>query len=98
MVWIDAYFRKDGTKVRGHSRWAAGARREMAIFVGAAVVIVGGGSNMDAAGSASKDWGQQPRPKTTAVYPVHLPRWKEPKKSTPTVSYPIKFAPRGGEQ
>ncbi|WP_306324118.1 MULTISPECIES: hypothetical protein [unclassified Streptomyces] len=99
MPWVNPYERADGTKVRGYSRWAAGARREMAIFVGVAVVVVAGGSNMGGASSASQSGsgaGQQPRPKTTAVYPVHFPGWEEPKKPEPTVSYPIRFSSPGG--
>lgn len=101
MPRVRSYIRKDGTQVREHSRWAAGARREMAIFVGIAVVVVGAGSSMGDASTASKSGlepGQQPRPKSTAVYPVHFPGWEEPKKPAPTVSYPIRLSSSGGER
>ncbi len=43
MPWVNDYIRRDGTKVRGYSRWAAGARREMSTLVlfGVAVAVIG---------------------------------------------------------
>lgn len=66
MVQVRADQRADGTRVRAHSRWAAGARGEMAIVAVIALVVVGfSGSG---AGSASgrvegsyRDWTHPPR-------------------------------------
>ncbi len=97
MPLVRPYVRKDGTPVRGYSRWAAGGRREMAILAAVALVVVGGGNAMDGSGKASGAE-RGPRPKPTAVYPVHLPQWKPPKRPKPAVSYPIRFSPRGGQR
>lgn len=90
MPWVREYMRRDGTRVKAHSRWAAGGRREMSIvvMVGLAVVVLGNPS------SSADNPGKTPRPGTTSVYPVKFPGTQ---KSTtrprpqPTVSYPIKF-------
>ncbi|GGZ18238.1 hypothetical protein GCM10010327_56640 [Streptomyces nitrosporeus] len=87
MPWIDAYRRANGTWVRGHSRWAAGARREMAVLVFVGIVVVGGGNSMQPAASSGAP---QPRP-TPGVYPVKFPGWSQPPVPRPTVSYPIRF-------
>ena len=42
--YIQPYTKADGTYVRGHFRWAAGARREMAIVAVVAVAILGIGN------------------------------------------------------
>ncbi|MFG3207954.1 hypothetical protein [Streptomyces sp. NPDC048192] len=90
MVHVREYERADGTKVRSHSRWAPGARREMTIFAVISLVVLGyGGAGTGSGGSAGE---QAPRPKSTAVYPVKFPGWDKPlPKPTPTVSYPIRF-------
>nr|PPQ62721.1 hypothetical protein C5F59_38880 [Streptomyces sp. QL37] len=95
MPWVRPYVRRDGTRVKGHSRWAAGGRREMSVVVmfGLAVVVLG---NPSGSGSGSADGPDQTqRPGSTAVYPVTFPGTQ---KSTttlprpqPTVSYPIAF-------
>ncbi|MBM7443121.1 hypothetical protein JOC24_006569 [Streptomyces sp. HB132] len=90
MPWVRPYVRRDGTKVRGYSRWAAGGRREMSIvvMVGLAVVVLGNPP------SSADGPEKTPRPASSSVYPVKFP---ETRKSTtrprpqPTVSYPIKF-------
>lgn len=87
--WVREYVRRDGTRVRGYSRWAAGGRRELPIvvIVGLAVVVLGNPSN------SAGDPGRKPDP-STSVYPVKFPGVQ---KSTarprpqPTVSYPIRF-------
>lgn len=86
---VDAYKRADGTKVRAHSRWAAGARREMTVLAVVALVAIGFGST--GAGSAGGSGEQPPRPRSTSPYPVKLPGWEEPTRPSPSVSYPIKF-------
>ncbi|MDQ0798089.1 hypothetical protein QFZ58_006577 [Streptomyces sp. B1I3] len=90
MPWVREYMRRDGTRVRGHSRWAAGGRREMSIVVGIglAVVVLGNSS------SSADGPGDTPRPASTAVYPIKFPKaGQAPSKprSRPTVSYPIRF-------
>lgn len=42
--WINPYVKKDGTHVRGHSRWAPGARHQMAVLVLVGIVVCGSGS------------------------------------------------------
>lgn len=90
------YVRSDGTPVRGHFRWAPGARRELTILALAAVAVVGlGNSN----GGASGTTGPRTKPGEgpAVTYPVRFdqnpgqatPRMAVPR---PTVSYPIKFA------
>lgn len=95
MPWIRPYVRSDGTAVKGHSRWAAGARREMTIFGLFALAVVGFGHST----TASTDGpGAVPRPQSTVHYPIHfdttatLPNTRP----QPTVSYPIRFpSPKG---
>ncbi|RVU14811.1 hypothetical protein EOT10_40175 [Streptomyces antnestii] len=88
MVHVKEYVRADGTKVRAHSRWAAGARHEMTILAAVALVVVGFAGTTKA-GSADGSGKQTPRPRST-VYPVKFPGWDRPRpQPTPTVSYPI---------
>lgn len=90
MPWVRPYVRRDGTRVKGYSRWAAGGRREMSVvvMVGLAVVVLGNPS------TSADSLDKAPRPGSKAVYPVEFPRTQ---KSTtrprprPTVSYPIRF-------
>lgn len=55
MPWVRLYVRRDGTKVQGHSRWAAGGRREMStvVMVGLAVVVLGNPANSDSGSGAT---------------------------------------------
>ncbi len=41
MPWVRSYVRSDGRRVRGHSWWAPGARRELMILAEAALAAVG---------------------------------------------------------
>ncbi|WP_344387904.1 hypothetical protein, partial [Streptomyces aureus] len=72
MVHVKGYVRADGTKVRAHSRWAAGARRGMSVLVAIALVAVGfaGTSGSGSVGGVGK---RAPRPGSTAMYPVKFP-------------------------
>ncbi|MEU6664236.1 hypothetical protein [Streptomyces sp. NPDC046821] len=89
MVHVKEYVRADGTKVRAHSRWAAGARREMSLLSIIALVVVGF-AGTSGAGSAEGSGKEAPRPRPTAVYPVKFPGWHNPApRPTPSVSYPI---------
>lgn len=95
MPFVRPYVRSDGTPVRGHTRWAPGARRELTIFAFAALVVLGYGNSADA-GDAS---GARPQPQ--ASYPVRYNRAGTGEQGravpSPTVSYPIRFdthAPR----
>ena len=92
MPWVDGYVRADGTKVRGYSRWAAGARNEMAKIAvfGLVVLGFGGGTAATTSGSSS---GELPKPKSSVVYPITFPGQdaKPAPRPTPTVSYPIRF-------
>ncbi|WP_328443433.1 hypothetical protein OG780_44135 [Streptomyces sp. NBC_00386] len=95
MPFVRPYMRSDGTPVRGHSRWAPGARREMTVFAvfGPAVLGFGHTSATERPGSVS--------PTPSVTYPIRFddiphnaPRVAVPH---PTVSYPITFdtpAPR----
>lgn len=65
MPWVRPYVRSDGTPVRGHSRWAAGARRETTIFAVVALAVVGFGN-----GNAPASGGASPRPQSTVHYPI----------------------------
>lgn len=94
MPWIRPYVRADGTQVKGHSRWAAGARREMAIVAVVGVVVLAGGNTAPSKGPGGKPY---PRP-TSGVYPVRFPGWEKKPLPQPTVSYPIRFPSPGGER
>lgn len=88
MPLVRSYVRSDGTRVRAHSRWAPGARRETMIFGVVALAVVGlGNSNVSAGG------GETPRPQTTVQYPIRfddVPTARAPQ-PRPTVSYPIRW-------
>jgi hypothetical protein len=43
MPLVRPYVRSDGTPVRGHFRWAPGARREMTIFAVFGLAVLGFG-------------------------------------------------------
>ncbi|MFB8000116.1 hypothetical protein ACFC4G_46035 [Streptomyces sp. NPDC056002] len=89
MVHVREYFRADGTRVRAHSRWAAGGRREMSVLAVIALVVVGF-AGTTGSGSADGPSKQRPGPQSTAVYPVKFRDWDRPRpRPTPTVSYPI---------
>ncbi|MER7200720.1 hypothetical protein CG723_31155 [Streptomyces sp. CB01635] len=89
MVHVREYVRADGTRVRAHSRWAAGARREMSVLAVIALVVVGF-AGTTGSGSADGFNKQRPRPRSTAVYPVKFRDWDGLRpRPTPTVSYPI---------
>ncbi|MEU5335673.1 hypothetical protein AB0G51_20450 [Streptomyces asoensis] len=88
MPFVRSYVRSDGTLVRGHSRWAPGARREMTIITAFGLAVLGYANAHTANGSDST----QPTPSVT--YPIRFdhadskPRAAVP---SPTVSYPIRF-------
>ncbi|KUN16495.1 hypothetical protein AQJ23_45090 [Streptomyces antibioticus] len=91
MPWVNAYERGDGTKVRGYSRWAPGARSEMAKVAVIALVILGFGGAGTTAATRGSGSGELPTPKSTVVYPIEFPgpdAGSVPR-PTPTVSYPI---------
>ncbi|MEU2771440.1 hypothetical protein ABZ646_00595 [Streptomyces sp. NPDC007162] len=75
--------------MRGHTRWAPGARRELTIFAFAALVVLGYGNSADA-GDAS---GTRPQPQVS--YPIRYDRAATGEQGravpSPTVSYPIRF-------
>lgn len=92
MPWVRSYVRSDGTRVRGHSRWAPGARREVTVFGAVALAVVAFGN-----GSSSGPGEGVPRPRSTVQYPVRFDdvppvrvrvRVRDPQ---PTVSYPIRW-------
>ncbi|MEV0695737.1 hypothetical protein [Streptomyces sp. NPDC050388] len=96
MPFVRPYVRSNGTPVRGHFRWAPGARRELTVLALAAVAVVGlGNSNGGADGTTG------PRTKPTegpaVTYPIRFdqnPGRATPRMSVPwpTVAYPIKLA------
>lgn len=88
MPWVRPYVRSDGTPVRGHSRWAPGARRETMIFSVVVLAVVGLGNSNISTGD-----GNTPRPQTTVQYPIRFddaPAVRAPQ-PRPTVSYPIRW-------
>jgi hypothetical protein len=89
MPWVRDYVRSDGTPVRGHSRWAPGARREVTIFAGFALAVVALGNGSTTAGSG----GEAPRPQPTVQYPIRFDDAPPPRiqQSRPTASYPVRF-------
>jgi hypothetical protein len=95
MPWVRPYVRSDGTPVRGHSRWAPGARHEMTIFAVIALAVVGIGN-----GNASTGSGTTPRPQPTVSYPIQFDDAPAPRvqKPQPTVSYPIRFPSPDGNR
>ncbi len=95
MPLVSSYVRSDGTRVREHSRWAPGARREVMILVWVAVAVVGlGHGNGEAGGDPGPRTGPGHGP--TAVHPIRFDQGSgrpaaqraEPR---PTVSYPVEF-------
>ncbi|OEV10901.1 hypothetical protein [Streptomyces nanshensis] len=90
MPYIEDYVRADGTRVRGHYRWAAGARHEMALFAVAAMTIIGIGNG---ATSTAADSQQPQRPEKTATYPIRFSdsgQAVKPQSQKPA-TYPIRF-------
>lgn len=88
MPWVRPYVRSDGTPVRGHSRWAPGAKRETTIFAVVALAVVGLGNSNISTGE-----GSTPRPRSTVHYPIrwdHAPAARAPQ-PRPTVPYPIRW-------
>ncbi len=88
MPWVRSYVRSDGTPVRGHARWAPGARREMMVFGAVALVVVAlGGGNVSASGKGV------PRPQSAVQYPIRFDDVPPARvqKPQPTVSYPIRW-------
>lgn len=89
MPWIRDYVRSDATPVRGHSRWPAGARREMTIFAGFALAVVTlGNGNVSAGSGDGAPWSQ-----STVQYPIRFDNTPPPRivQPRPTVSYPVRF-------
>lgn len=87
MPIVRPYVRSDGTPVRGHFRWAQGARREMTIFAlfGLAVFGIGNNATLNTADNAP------PRPTVTYFDYHHARSTTTNPEPHPTVSYPIKF-------
>ncbi len=94
MPWVRPYVRSDGTPVRGHSRWAPGARREMMILAVVALAVVGMGGS-----GASTGNGTTPRPQSTVRYPIKFNTTTTVKqRPQPTVSYPIPWERPDGDR
>ncbi|HEY8986399.1 MAG TPA: hypothetical protein VIU15_43355 [Streptomyces sp.] len=89
MPFVRPYVRSDGTPVRGHTRWAPGARREMTIFAVFGLAVLGFGNTSTADGTKS----QLPAPSVT--YPIRFDHTTNDAPQAalphPTVSYPIRF-------
>jgi len=88
MPFVRPYVRSDGTPVRGHSRWARGARREMTILALFGLAVLGFGHT-----SPTNASNTGPRP--SATYPIrfdhHAGGTAKGTVPRPTASYPIKF-------
>ncbi|GAA1267010.1 hypothetical protein GCM10009646_63220 [Streptomyces aureus] len=70
-VHVREYVRADGTKVWAHSRWAAGARREMSVLAAIAPVVVGfAGTTGSGSADGSTKKVPRPRPTPTVSYPI----------------------------
>jgi hypothetical protein len=95
MPWVRDYVRSDGTPVRGHARWAPGARQEMTISAVVALAAVGRGNGNSTTGN-----GNCPRPQWTVHYPVTFNSTNTVKvqRPQPTVSYPIRFSSPDGDR
>jgi hypothetical protein len=90
LPWVRGYVRSDGTPVRGYSRWASGARREMGILAGVALAVVVLGNSGAASGSGT---GPQP----TVRYPIKFDTpTSKVTRPQPTVSYPIPWVRKDG--
>ncbi|MFI8194385.1 hypothetical protein ACIF8T_37635 [Streptomyces sp. NPDC085946] len=95
MPFVRPYVRSDGTPVRGHFRWAPGARRELTVFALIAVAVVGFGNGNGGAGGTTGPR-SKPGEGPAVTSPLRFdqsagrakPRMRMPR---PTVSYPIKF-------
>lgn len=89
MPFVRPYVRSDGTPVRGHSRWAPGARREMTIFALFGLAVFGFGHTSTANGTDSAPR----RPAVTSPIRLdhHAGSTSRDAMPRPTVSYPIKF-------
>ncbi|MEU1185198.1 hypothetical protein ABZ464_47855 [Streptomyces sp. NPDC005820] len=88
MPFVRPYLRSDGTPVRGHSRWAPGARREMTIVAAVGLAVLGFGNVQTATGTDTT----QPHPSVT--YPVRFDRVPSAPRTAvprPSVSYPVRF-------
>ncbi len=95
MPWVRPYVRSDGTPVRGHSRWAPGARREMTILAVVALAVVG----MGGGGAAGAGSGTTPRPQSTVRYPIKFNTTTTVKqRPQPAVSYPIPWERPDGDR
>ncbi|MER8094459.1 hypothetical protein [Streptomyces goshikiensis] len=100
MPWINDYARSDGTRVKGHVRLPAGARREttlLGLFVIGAFIL---GNGTTTAGAGSGTGQELPRPQSSAVYPIKWPAWQNRQASLPhpTLSHPIVFTGTGSGQ
>lgn len=91
MPYIQAYKRADGTYVRGHYRWAAGARHEMALLAVTAMMIVGIGNGTTSTATGGQ---QSPRSQKPATYPIRFTDSGQAVKPQPQkpVTYPIRFS------
>ncbi|AWE54371.1 hypothetical protein DC008_35145 [Streptomyces nigra] len=95
MPWVRDYVRSDGTPVRGHSRWAPGARRELTVLAVIALAVVG----MGGGGGGASGGGSAPRPQSTVRYPVKFENTTTVKhRPQPTVSYPIPWERSDGDR
>ena len=86
MPWVRPYVRSDGTPVRGHSRWAPGAKRETMVFGLVALAVVGLGNSNVSAGAEGA-----PQPHPTVQYPIQFDSAPAAPEPRPTVSYPIRW-------
>ncbi|MFJ3446415.1 hypothetical protein ACIPM2_35200 [Streptomyces sp. NPDC086081] len=97
MPFVRPYVRSDGTPVRGHFRWAPGARKELAIFTMVAVAVVGFGNSNGRAGESTGP-AVKPGDGRAVTYPIRFDRGDAraaPRRGVPqpTASYPITFPP-----
>lgn len=91
MPYVREYVRSDGTRVRGYSRWAPGARGEMTLLAVVAVAVIGMGGGTTPAGSAE---GGATRPQPAVKYPIRFEETTAGRagvRPQPNVSYPVRF-------
>ena len=90
MPFVRPYVRSDGTSVRGHTRWAPGARREMPIVAVFGLAVLGFGN------PSTQDVTDSPAPTPSVSYPIHFDTPTPPKAMpTPSVSYPVDLSALG---
>ncbi|GAA3092442.1 hypothetical protein GCM10020254_41870 [Streptomyces goshikiensis] len=99
--WINDYFRADGTRVKGHVRLPAGARRETALLglIVAGVIVFGNGTT--SAGGRSRLGPGVTRAAVDGGLPDQMAgvgKTAQRPPPIPTVSYPVVLPSTGNDR